>query len=117
MFEPEHMEDECCDGCGVKPARHMGHGSFSCKKCFDAQWCPNCTYQLHSYIQNGVHVCPTGNLTIDDKIAEYNRTHDDTHSMGRHRESGEQVTATPKLCECGKCPLCGSDCPSKESEE
>jgi hypothetical protein len=58
MFEPENMEDEPCDSCGVKPSLHMGHGSFSCKACFDAWWCPKCHYDQRE--RGGKkHVCPT----------------------------------------------------------
>lgn len=47
------LEDESCDSCGIKPSRHQGHGSYTCKACWDAQWCPECRYPL-----NVNHVCP-----------------------------------------------------------
>lgn len=48
------LEDEECDGCGVKPSKHMGHGAFTCQKCYEAGWCPKCSYALEKD-----HVCPS----------------------------------------------------------
>lgn len=50
------LEDEPCDGCGVKPSKHQGHGSFTCKSCYDGRWCPECTYALYSR-DGSQHVC------------------------------------------------------------
>jgi hypothetical protein len=49
-----NLEDEPCDGCGVKPSRHLGHGSYICKECYDKSWCPKCQFQLSDN-----HRCPT----------------------------------------------------------
>ncbi len=49
-----NLEDEPCDGCGVIPSKHRGHGSYICKKCWDASFCPTCHYGLQAN-----HVCPT----------------------------------------------------------
>lgn len=49
------MEDEPCDGCGVKPSKHEGHGSYTCQSCYDARWCPNCHYDY----RRQPHVCVT----------------------------------------------------------
>lgn len=48
------MEDEPCDGCGAKPSKSEGHGSYTCKACYDERWCPKCRYALHKD-----HVCTT----------------------------------------------------------
>jgi hypothetical protein len=48
------LEDEPCDGCGVRPSKHAGHGSFTCKDCYDARRCPKCQYGLGPN-----HVCVT----------------------------------------------------------
>jgi hypothetical protein len=53
-FWTTDLEDEPCDGCGEKPSKHQGHGRFTCKTCYDAQWCPKCKYQLGEG-----HVCAT----------------------------------------------------------
>jgi len=50
------LEDEPCDGCDVKPSRHVGHGSFSCKECYEARWCPKCTFTIGDPAK---HVCPS----------------------------------------------------------
>jgi hypothetical protein len=41
------MEDEPCGGCGVKPSRHAGHGSYVCRTCHEARWCKQCHFQVH----------------------------------------------------------------------
>jgi hypothetical protein len=51
-----NLEDEPCDDCGSKPSRHAGHGSFICKACNDARWCPKCTFALGDPTK---HVCPS----------------------------------------------------------
>lgn len=51
-----HLEQEECDSCGVKPSRHMGHGRFICKKCYDDSWCPKCHHALGDPAK---HVCVT----------------------------------------------------------
>lgn len=48
------LEDEPCDGCGVRPSKHAGHGSFTCESCYAKWWCPKCTYMLSAN-----HVCRT----------------------------------------------------------
>lgn len=53
-FWTTNLEDEPCDGCGVRPSKHQGHGAFSCKACYDASWCPMCHYELRKN-----HVCVT----------------------------------------------------------
>ena len=58
------MEDEPCDGCGVKPSKHEGHGSYTCQKCYDARWCPECHYDQ----RRQPHICPT-----PEQKAEYRR--------------------------------------------
>lgn len=50
-----NLSDEPCDGCGVRPSKHAGHGSYTCQACHEARWCPSCTYLL-----SPDHVCPTG---------------------------------------------------------
>lgn len=52
MFDAENHEDEPCGQCGKSPSVHQGHGSYICKPCFDAMWCPKCTYRLDKS-----HVC------------------------------------------------------------
>lgn len=56
------MEDEPCDGCGVKPSKHAGHGSYVCEKCYNSWWCPQCNYRLYPD-----HVCPTPEQKAKDK--------------------------------------------------
>lgn len=70
MFEPENFEDEPCDGCGEKPSVHMGHGSFSCQKCWEAQWCPTCRYSLN---WPKPHVCKTPEEIARLKLREKRR--------------------------------------------
>ena len=41
------LEDEPCDGCGTRPSKHAGHGSFTCQRCYEARWCPACHYEKH----------------------------------------------------------------------
>lgn len=53
-WDPKHLEQEPCDRCGVVPSRHRGHGSYTCKPCWDASFCPLCKYWLAPH-----HVCPT----------------------------------------------------------
>ena len=36
------LDDEPCDGCGVKPSKHAGHGSYTCESCYEKRWCPKC---------------------------------------------------------------------------
>lgn len=50
----EDVEEDPCDDCGVTPSKHLGHGRFICKTCYEAWWCPKCTYRL---TEN--HVCPS----------------------------------------------------------
>jgi len=52
-FWTRHLHDEPCDGCGARPSKHLGHGSFTCKACHYKRWCPKC-----SYILGPNHVCP-----------------------------------------------------------
>jgi len=54
-FWTTDLEDEPCDGCGVRPSKSAGHGSFTCKKCYDARWCPECHFSLWP----SPHVCPS----------------------------------------------------------
>jgi hypothetical protein len=49
-----NLHEDPCDGCGVSPSKHEGHGSFTCQKCFEARWCPSCNYPLRKD-----HVCVT----------------------------------------------------------
>jgi len=58
------LENEPCDGCGVKPSKHAGHGSFTCKDCYEGWWCPKCHYDC----RHQPHVCPTA-----EQIAEYKK--------------------------------------------
>ena len=48
------LDDEPCDGCGVKPSKHAGHGSYTCESCYEKRWCPKCHYGLQKD-----HVCVT----------------------------------------------------------
>jgi hypothetical protein len=57
------LEDEPCDGCGAKPSKHQGHGSFTCKACYDARWCPECKYSL-----TPGHVCPDAMTRAADEL-------------------------------------------------
>lgn len=41
------LEDEPCGSCGIRPSCSMGHGSFSCKPCYDSWWCPICHHMLN----------------------------------------------------------------------
>lgn len=54
---------EECDECGGGPTEHMGHGSYRCKPCFDAWWCPKCGYDQ----RGGNHVCPSEAQRAKDK--------------------------------------------------
>lgn len=40
------LDNEPCDGCGVTPSKHEGHGKYTCKTCYEARWCPSCKYSL-----------------------------------------------------------------------
>jgi hypothetical protein len=57
------LDDEPCDGCGVQPSKHAGHGSYTCESCYNARWCPKCKYALGAN-----HVCPT-----PEQIVEYKK--------------------------------------------
>ena len=75
------MEDEPCDGCGAKPSKHQGHGSFTCKTCYDARWCPKCTYSLDT--RSGPHVCksPEEIALINARCERDLRALDDPHAV------------------------------------
>lgn len=57
-FWTRNLEDEPCDRCGARPSKHEGHGSFTCKACYDKRWCPKCKYMLKSRYRPSEHVCP-----------------------------------------------------------
>lgn len=56
MFSGKHDESEPCDGCGKVPSVHMGHGSYSCKTCFEEAFCEKCKYMKSA---DGSHECPS----------------------------------------------------------
>jgi len=58
------LEDEPCDSCGIKPSKHEGHGSFTCETCYNARWCPKCSYLLGLN-----HVCPSKEQQEADRKA------------------------------------------------
>lgn len=55
-----NLENEPCDSCGVVPSRHQGHGSFTCRPCYEARWCKKCGYAKSSHEKNGD--CPPAEL-------------------------------------------------------
>lgn len=67
MFGPKDFEDEECTCCGVTPSVHIGHGAFTCQKCWDASWCPKCRYSIHSDLVDGIHVCQPADVLVKRK--------------------------------------------------
>ena len=64
----DNLDDEPCDGCGVKPSKHAGHGSYTCEACYNARWCPKCRYDMRPRQGSDKHVCPT-----PEEIVEYKK--------------------------------------------
>ncbi len=62
------LGNEPCESCGTRPSRSVGHGRFTCKKCYDAWWCPKCTYQLG---KNHVCVTPEQHAKIQEEYREF----------------------------------------------
>lgn len=52
------LEDEPCDGCGTRPSKHRGHGSYTCRACDGKRWCKLCGYDVRHGV-GGQHVCVT----------------------------------------------------------
>lgn len=65
-FWTTNLADEPCDGCGVSPSKHAGHGSFTCESCYAKWWCPKCKYAL-----SDSHVCRTSEQQAADRV-EFN---------------------------------------------
>jgi hypothetical protein len=49
-------QKEPCQYCDDPKALtcHMGHGSYKCRNCYKAMWCPKCQYQMTTG-----HTCPS----------------------------------------------------------